>query len=87
MDELSQELNKDYLLAELRHWFSDCGNKQAYNQIKALIQSQPKEISMKDINGWADEIRERVTNHGDWGYAADTIKDMVEEEFGIKVKK
>lgn len=57
-----------------------------YDRIEKLEKKQFK-ITMKDIEGWADEIRERVTNHEDWGYAADTIKDMVEEEFGIKVKK
>lgn len=56
------------------------------NRATLGIQNQP-EISMKNIRGWADGIQENIKDHEDWSYLPDGMKDFVEEEFGIKVKK
>jgi len=41
-------------------------------------------ITERDIQGWAEEARERVTQDDDWGYLEDTMKEML-TEIGVTI--
>jgi len=50
---------------------------------RGLVDAQIS-ISERDIQGWAEEARERINDHKDWGDLEDTMKEML-IEIGVTI--